>query len=366
MAVLGRGLRAEGAGTTLRDELDGAEAVMRVDRADRDEVRQALRIALRIPPPFFGTFERLFGEFWEGERGVTPVVPRRPIRPTALPRGAVLSWDPDERRLVGAEDRPRGSDRPGYSPEARLRRKAFDEDWTAAELARMERLLAHLARRLASRQSRRLVPTRGRGWTDLRRSYARALRTSGELVSLARRARAKDKPRLAFLLDTSGSMDAYSRFLLTFALAVRRAIPGASVHAFNTSLACVDESIAPGKVRLSLQRLASAVPDWSGGTRIGECLRSYCDRHLRSGHSRGTVVVVLSDGLDRGDPGVLGAAARDVSRLARKLIWLNPLKGDPRYLPEAQGMRVVLPYVDHFASAHDLESLERLLPHLAA
>ena len=366
LARFGRALRAEGVATTLRDELDAAEALTLVDHGDREEVRRALRIALKVPRADFETYDRLFDGFWRGSPEATPVTPRRRPEPPAAPRSRALHWDPDRRRMATEEGASPRGERPGYSPEALLRRKPFDEEWSARELVRMERLLARLARRLASRRSRRWVPTRGRGRADVRASFRRSLRTSGELLSLARRTRAIDEPRVVFLLDTSGSMDAHSRFLLTFALSLRRAAPRAEVFAFNTELVHLTRSLAPGKVRLTLDRLAASVPDWSGGTRIGACLAAFSEGHLARGPARKTVVVVLSDGLDRGDPAVLADAVRRIQGRVRKLIWLNPLLGDPRYEPAASGMRAALPFVDHFASAHDLESLERLVPHLAS
>jgi uncharacterized protein with von Willebrand factor type A (vWA) domain len=228
----------------------------------------------------------------------------------------------------------------------------------------MERILARLARRLAARRSRRLVPTLGRGQADLRRSYRRALRTCGLMMSLARRARAIEEPRLVFLCDTSGSMDAHARFLLTFVLSLRRAVRRAELFAFNTELVHLTPWLSPGKVRLTLDRLAAAVLDWSGGTRIGASLAAFVQDHLNRTVDGKTVVVILSDGLDRGDPALLTEAVRRIQRRARRLIWLNPLLGDARYEPSAYGMQAALPYVDHFASAHNLESLERLLPHL--
>jgi uncharacterized protein with von Willebrand factor type A (vWA) domain len=364
LARLGRSLRAHGVGTTLRDELDAADALALVDLADREEVRRALRIALKVPRADFAAFDPLFDAFWRGEAAAAPAAPRRREAPAA-PRGRVLAWDPDTRRIGVSSGPPPRGERPGYSPEALLRRKPFEADWSAADLARMERLLAALARRLATRRSRRLVPTRGRGRADVRASYRRALRTSGEMFDLARRARAVTAPRIAFLLDTSGSMDAHSRFLLTFALSVRHALPRAELFAFNTELVHLTRSLPPSKVRLALDRLAAAVPDWSGGTRLGACLDTFYREHLARWPGGRTVVVILSDGLDRGDPGLLAGAMRRIRGHARTLVWLNPLLGDARYEPAAAGMRAALPFVDHFASAHDLASLERLLPRLA-
>lgn len=366
LARLGRALRAEGVGTTLRDELDAAGALSLVDREDRREVRTTLRIALKVPREHFETLDRVLPVFWGAELpGRT--TPSRPLPAPRLGQGRLLHWDPETRRmgeLPGAS--PEGGEEPGYSPEAVLRRKRFDDpSWSPRDLATMERLLQRLARKLATRPSRRLVPTRGRGRADLRASYRRALGTQGELLAFARRARAIEEPRLVFLLDTSGSMDAHSRFLLSFLLALRRAAPRAEAFVFNTELVRVTRWLAPGKLELTLARLTKGVPDWSGGTRIGLSLQSFVRDHLQATVDGRTVVVVVSDGLDRGDPMVLADALAAIRQRARKLLWLNPLLGDPRYRPEARGMRAALPFLDHLAAAHDFDSLARLLPRLA-
>jgi len=234
-------------------------------------------------------------------------------------------------------------------------------------MAAMERLLARLAHRLATCRSRRWVPSAGaplRGRLDPRRSYRRALATGGEVLRFARRERAVEEPRLIFLCDTSGSMDAHTRFLLMFVLALRRAARRAELFAFNTELVDLGRDVVPGKIRLTLERLAARVPDWSGGTRLGESLATFASRHLpRLGGPR-SIVVVLSDGLDRGDPAELAAAVKRIRARVRRLVWLNPLLGDPRYEPIARGMAAALPFIDCFAPAHNLESLERLLPQL--
>ena len=183
LARLGRVLRAHGVGTTLRDELDAADALSLVDLEDRGEVRLALRIALKVPRADFDTFERLLAVFWDAG-AVETSAPARPWPSPALGRGAALGWDPETRR-VGDSPAVADGGSPGYSPRALLRRKRFDEDWTPRDLVAMERILARLARRVATRRSRRLVPTRGRGRADVRASYRRALRTSGELLRIA-------------------------------------------------------------------------------------------------------------------------------------------------------------------------------------
>jgi uncharacterized protein with von Willebrand factor type A (vWA) domain len=163
------------------------------------------------------------------------------------------------------------------------------------------------------------------------------------------------------LYDTSGSMDAYTRVLLAFAFALRRVVRRVEIFAFNTTLVRVTRMIAPGKTLHSLNALSAGVPDWSGGTRIGACLSEFVTSHREVHVDRNTVVVCVSDGLDQGDTELLERSMRELRARAGKIIWLNPLLGDARYRPECAGMKAALPYVDHFAPAHNLQSLEGLV-----
>jgi uncharacterized protein len=359
-------LRAEGVRVALGDEEDALGALVRVDLADRAEVREALRCTFKVRPRDAAAFEALFDALWSGRRGAAPRPPSAARPPRQGPAGPRAPWPVpsagEERERAGAAE----GEEPGWAREALLRKKPF-EACDARDLAEMERLLVRLAARLATRRARRLAPA-PRGAADLRRSLRRAFSTGGELVSLARRAHPVETPRLVVLCDTSGSMDAHARFLLAFARALKRVARRTEVFAFNTELVRITPWLSGGRGRQGavLERLAEAVPDWSGGTRIGECLAAFVDRHLASLVDARTVVIILSDGLDRGDAALLGDAMRRIQARARRVIWLNPLLGDPRYEPTARGMAAALPYVDRFAPAHDLESLERLLPSLAS
>ena len=384
-------LRERGVGVCVSDEIDGAAAMLLVDLGDRDEVRYALRVALKVRRSDWDTFDELFRDFWAAEdqptgpRAGAARAPdrsdRAPDQPTqraeppdqsSRPRsdrsGPVPQWRwlPAIAPPAGEPEREAaGGGLPGYSSDVILRRKPFD-DWCADDLPAMERLLARAARRLRCRPSRRLVPVRAGGRVDLRRSFRRAVGTGGEFLSLARRDRAVEKPDVVLLCDTSGSMDPHTRFLLTFALSLKRVVKRCEVFAFNTSLTRLTPWLTPGKIGPTLDRLAAGVPDWSGGTRIGASLDEFVTRYLDTLVSAKTVVVVLSDGLDLDSPAVLAGAMRAIRGKARKVIWLNPLLGDPRYRPEARGMKTALPFVEHFVPAHNLESIERLLPLLAA
>jgi uncharacterized protein with von Willebrand factor type A (vWA) domain len=341
----------------LTDEIDAATVLTLVDLLDRAEVHRALRIALKLPPEAWEVFDRLFDEHWGGEpRSKSTRSHHRALRDQGGP--AQWKWDGEKVSLEVKE--ANSGDTPSYSPAPMLRRKPF-EQLSRGELVEMERLIARLAPRLATRRSRRLVPTRGRGVVDLRRSLRHAVGTKAELFHLARRSRPVEEPKLVLLFDTSGSMDSHTRFFLAFAFALRRVVKRLHVFAFNTSLVRVTRMIAPAQIAKTLQRLAAGVPDWSGGTRIGACLAEFVGQYDQTLIDRHTVVVIVSDGLDHGDAALLQESMRKLRSRAGKIIWLNPLLGDPRYRPETDGMRAALAFVDHFGPAHNLEALEQLM-----
>ena len=366
LVLFARELRARGVFVGMSDEVDGAEALTFIDLLDRGEVCRALRMAFKIQRRDWTTFEELFRQWWAGSSTVRACTKKR--RP-AFDRGHRVPGQrqsPQPRLVAVDGERHTGDgEQPGSSSEMLLRRKPFEE-WTSLDLAAMEKIMARLALKLATRRSRRLTPTRSRGVVDLRRSFRRTLGSGGELLSLARRSRRIEEPRLVLLCDTSGSMDPHTRFLLTFVLSLHQVARRAEVFAFNTSLTRITRWLSARKIGPTLERLAAGVPDWSGGTMIGESLTAFVNRYQTSVVDSKTIVVILSDGLDRGDPAILGRAMRSIHTRARKVIWLNPLLGDARYEPLARGMRAALPFVDHFETAHDLESLERLVPLLAA
>ena len=364
-------LREHGVNVGIGDELDATNALTLIDVFDREEVRRAFRIALKIRPDDRATFDAIFDVFWNVSRAElrapavalakAGAVPAIPPLPRALAAGGLhVSASRDS----GGRQSPDGA-HPGYTPDEVLRRKPFEE-CSDRDLAEMERLLARLKPRWAARRSRRLKPVRGRGLPDLRRSFRQAVATGGEMIRLAHRARTLDEPRLVVLCDTSGSMDVHVRFLLAFVLALKGVARETEVFAFNTSLTRLTPWLSPGRMARTIERLAVDLPDWSGGTRIGESLMEFAARHLSQAVSSRSVVVILSDGLDRGDTSLVASAMRAIRAKARRIVWLNPLAGDPRYQPTARAMEAALPFIDRLAPAHTLESLERLLPELVS
>jgi uncharacterized protein len=235
-----------------------------------------------------------------------------------------------------------------------LRTKSFAE-LTKDELAELAVLMQRLRLNVPSRRTRRREPAR-RGDPDLRRTLRRSFRTGGEPVERVWRSRRRRRRRLVLLLDVSGSMADYSRALVLFARAALQADARWEAFCFGTRLTRVTRALAVADPKEALRRAAEEVVDWNGGTRIGDAVRAL----TRTNVVRGAVVVICSDGLDVGEPDVLRAEMARLSRLAHRVVWLNPLKENPAYEPLARGMRAALPHVDVFSSGHNLASLEEV------
>jgi uncharacterized protein len=238
------------------------------------------------------------------------------------------------------------------SPQEVLRTKRFDE-LSDEELVQLAELMKRLRLTVPSRRTRRREPARA-GAPDLRRTLRRSFRTGGEAVERAWRTRRRRRRRLVLLLDVSGSMADYSRALVLFARAALQAESGWEAFCFGTRLTRVTRALSAPDAQDALRRAAEEVVDWNGGTRIGDAVRAL----TRTNVVRGAVVVICSDGLDVGEPELLRTEMARLSRLAHRVVWLNPLKADPAYEPLARGMRAALPHVDVFWSGHNLASLE--------
>jgi uncharacterized protein with von Willebrand factor type A (vWA) domain len=213
---------------------------------------------------------------------------------------------------------------------------------------------------LGTKRSRRMRSGSGSGAFDYRRTLRNSLRRGGEPLDLLTRTRRRKQRDLVLLCDISGSMDRYSRLLLQFVHTVRHAVGHVEAFVFGTRLTRITRQIRHRNIRMALDDVAASVADWAGGTRIGECLRSFNLHWANRVLGRGAIVLVISDGWDRGDIDLLAAEMKRLQRSAYRLIWLNPLLGSPRYRPQTVGMQAALPYIDNFLSAHNLRSLMQL------
>jgi hypothetical protein len=241
-----------------------------------------------------------------------------------------------------------------------LKRKAFAA-CTPEELAALRRIMARIRLTPPRRRTRRSLPARSGRTPDLRRTLRESMRMHGEPAELCWRARKVRLRPLIFILDISGSMADYSRNLLQFAYCANRAAAKVEVFCFGTRLTRITKALETRNPDAALQRAAREVFDWEGGTRIGESLDAFVRDWGRRGLCRGGVVVICSDGLDRGDPDVLSTAMERLSRLCYRLLWMNPHKGDDQqFRPSTLGMMVAAPHIDLMLSGHDMRSMEEL------
>jgi uncharacterized protein with von Willebrand factor type A (vWA) domain len=240
---------------------------------------------------------------------------------------------------------------------------------TSEEWAEAQRLIASLRVCTELRPSRRTRPSRrrGRGHPDLRATIKRNIPTGGVLIRRSWRSPVERPRRLVFLLDVSGSMEPYARGLARFAhaaVASRRA-GRVEVFTMGTRLTRVTRELSRRDPDAALRAVTGAVADWSGGTRLGTSIQQFNDEWGVRGHARGAIVVICSDGWDRGDPDLVASEMARLARVARRVVWVNPLKASPGYAPLARGMAAALPYVDQFVEGHSVLSLEQLAERIA-
>ena len=362
-----RALRDRGLLVTTSHAGDAVRALAAGALRSRDHAYLALRCVLASRPEDYPAFDDAFWRAFApdaspvGRSDNTASSARKRQQEMRGPAHPSLS-----RWLSQGEEAPADETEevPGASDRSALVHKDF-ASFAAGDLEEIERIAARLARRLAARPGRRWKPARRGARVDLRRTVRRSLSTGAEDLDLRFRRRKPRKTRIVALCDVSGSMDLYSRLLLQFLYALHGSVARVESFAFSTSILRITESMRERPFSRALQGLSERVHDWSGGTRIGACLATFNAEWPRLVDRR-TVVVILSDGWDTGDPAELAAQLELLKRRCRRLVWLNPLLGSPGYEPAARGMQAALPHVSVFASAHDLASLRALEKHLLA
>ena len=351
-------MREGGAHVGVGDLLAAHRALAAVDAARREDAFYALRAALCSSHADMTLFAKAFAIAFarlDDERPEDPLEQLGQIERAAMPRLGI----PAEQRAPSEVDADTVPAPAAWSEEELLHERDFAL-YTDAERAIARRLLWRLARRSPRRISRRTVPTRRRREVhDLRATIRLSLRHGGEFVERRYRAPALRPRRLVLVCDVSGSMAPYARMLLMYMQASVAARARVEAFVFGTRLTRVTRELAGRDPDRALQRAAEAVEDWSGGTRIGDAISTLNREHGRR-IGRGSVVVILSDGWDRGDPDVLAEEMARLRRCAHRVVWLNPLAADPRYEPLTRGMQAALPHVDHLIPGNSLASLEAL------
>ena len=245
-----------------------------------------------------------------------------------------------------------------------LREKRFDA-LAPGELAQLYRLMGRLEIATPTRRTRRAERGRRGERLDMRRTLRGSMRTAGDPIRLARRRRRVTRRRLVMLCDISGSMEPYARAYLQFLTCAAGSGPNAEAFVFATRLTRLTRALRSRSPERAIQRAAAAAPDWSSGTRIGDALKAFNDRHGRRGMARGALVVILSDGWERGDPALVAREMERLSRLAYRIVWVNPRAAASEFSPRAGGMAAALPHCDALVSGHSLDALDEVIEAIA-
>jgi uncharacterized protein len=361
-----RFLRERGLCADMRKTLTALEAVKWIDVDDNQTFSIALQTALCSTAEEWNSFPGLFEEFWSERR----LNPRQPSNDRRRPSEGASKRDEAGSTVFldqpGNETSTRdGEGRAVYGASAQQRLKKVDfSEVPHDDLCALEELSLRLLRRMSLRLSRRLRISNRIGQVDLRRSIRRSISHGGEPIALAFRSRKPRKTRLVILLDISGSMNFYSLFLMRFAYALQICFRRVDTFLFSTDVTAISDLLRGRQLPEALRALSQRPAGWSGGTKIGESLRTFNELHGRKLLSRDAVFIILSDGWDTGEPEFLATELRTIKRRVQKVVWLNPLLGLKEYRPVTRGMAAALPYVDVFAPAHNLDSLLALERHL--
>lgn len=341
----------KGAGLTVTPGriIDVFRALGFIHLERREEFRLALRANLAGSREEEETFDRYFRAFWEQEVGAA-----KAQVPTAI------DASPEDPREEYPETPPDTAGSPRqYSRDEILRDKSLAAIWPGQSLD-LARILRELTRRLATRPSRRRVPSQRGHRVDLRRSLRKNIRFGAEILQLARTRRKIRKTRLALLFDVSGSMDTQGGFLLQLMLGLQKGFKNSRTAVFSTCVTEITRALRRHSLDRTLTEVATMARHWSGGTDIGAALGRFNRELLRAGSASSTVGIIVSDGYDQGDAAVIRKEMQAVRRRTRTIVWINPLLGTEGYAPVTQGMKAALPYIDYFLPAHDFPSLRAL------
>lgn len=321
----------------------------------RQNFKNSLKVIFCTSPEERQLFEKLFSLYWD-----TNPVDLSEMKYQTSVQG--ITEKKANRRLIllgqGKSDQESDPAKnvSGANEMERLQKVDFSKI-QQIDAAQLEKIAAKLFKEMSVRLRRRMKESRKGGLLNLRRTIRRSISSGGEPIELYHKSKRPKKHRLIVLLDVSGSMDKYSFYLLRFVCALRENFRQTEAFIFSTSLIRISKALQHIYLDSVLTAIAQRTDNWSGGTRIGECLKQFNEQYGKRMLNGQPFVIILSDGLDTGGPEILGRELQKIKRRSKKTIWLNPLKGMKGYEPVARGMKEALPFIDNFRTAHNLESL---------
>ncbi len=365
LLAFGRALKQLGVKVSLSQVIDASRSVEFVDIADKADFRALLRSNLISQKEDFPVFDMLFDHFWREQSYERVPMETVEIQGTPTESGAQEGGDEEGlenavAEAVAAQNIPLENldefSVPTYSPQELLNRKDFSE-MGVEESRAIARAILLIATKIATQISRRKKLGRKGNVVDPRWTMRKNMKYGGEIIDLVNRKRRIKKTRVVLLCDVSGSMDCYSRFLIQFMYGLQNELWGVETFVFSTSLSRITHLIRTKDIANALEKISGSILGWSGGTNIGRSLHTFNRNFAPSMVTHRTVVVVISDGWDRGDVSLLEREMQDLKRRCKKIIWLNPLLASENYEPLCKGMQAALPYLDLFLSVHNVNSL---------
>lgn len=339
-------LKAAGIGITTSQVMEACESLKYIDISQKERFKDALQTSFVQRRDEIVVFSLAFNVFWSGEElSAYQEQPLLKEEKLYIPEG-------------NFDDETDDDWQPGYSAEPLWREKDF-EKFDSEELAEMQYWIDHIAENFKKKQSKRYKQLKS-GVIDWRRTIKKSLSTGGDILQINKKKQKRKKVKLAVLCDVSGSMENYSKFLLQFVYALQKAINKIETFIFSTSVAKVNHLLKYKKPELALEELKNLDFDWAGGTDIGNSLKEFNMRFSPEIFTQKTIVIILSDGWDKGDLEELSLQMKNLHTKAWKTIWLNPLAGSPEYEPTCRGMVAALPHIDLFLPFNNFNALKNL------
>jgi uncharacterized protein with von Willebrand factor type A (vWA) domain len=369
LMAFGRALKQLGVKVSLSQVLDASRSLELVDIAERTDFKALLRSNLILQKEDFPVFDTLFDCFWREQAYERVPMETMEIQGTPTESNAQEGGDEEgglEEAMAEAmaqENLPLENldefSVPTYSAQELMNRKDFSE-MGVEESRAVARAILLIATKIATQISRRKKVGRKGDSVDPHWTMRKSMKYGGEVIELINRKKRIKKTKVVLLCDVSGSMDCYSRFLIQFMYGLQNELWGVETFVFSTSLSRITHLIRTKNIVDALDKISGSILGWSGGTNIGRSLHTFNRNFAPSMVTSRTVVVIISDGWDRGDVSLLEQEMQDLKRRAKKIIWLNPLLASDNYEPLCKGMQAALPYLDLFLSVHNVNSLVAL------
>jgi len=368
MMAFARALKQLGVKVSLSQVIDAARSADLVDIAEKQDFRALLRSNMILQKEDFPVFDMVFDCFWREQSYERVPMETLEIQGTPSESGAEEGGDEEGLEEAVAEAAAKENvplenleefSIPTYSPQELLNSKDFSE-MGVEESRAIARAILLIATKIATQISRRKKIGRKGSTVDPRWTMRRSMKYGGEIVELVQRKRRIKKTKVVLLCDVSGSMDCYSRFLIQFMYGLQNELWGVETFVFSTSLSRITHLIRTKDIGNALEKISGSILGWSGGTNIGRSLHTFNRNFAPSMVTHRSVVVIISDGWDRGDVALLEREMQDLKRRCKKIIWLNPLLASDNYEPLCKGMQAALPYLDLFLSVHNVNSLVAL------